>query len=343
MRARISFCLISLSLLASANAFAQTSEQANLPAKKPKKKIELKKELEKAKTENVRLLVTPPSPSLAISKHFLENLKIPIGLQLKQNAEDLTLVHTFRLPENIEKKDVQSAKLHVSMRPAARGFQPETDSFGFRKADASGNMVANESWGREMNGDFFPTWDHDTKNFQTVDINVAALPNKDGTTTNLLPVLKKEKELSFYVSDDTEVEDVYLDVTTKNNETARLAVDLGKPTILPPSMKKAQEFAVHFRSGSAKLRKSDQKQLDDLVEFLSGNPNKKLKLEGFTDYHGSSRSNERLSQRRANQVKDYLVRNGISADRLEVRGMGELEKGQQKDKEARRVSIGVVE
>ncbi|MFK7995078.1 MAG: OmpA family protein [Granulosicoccus sp.] len=49
----------------------------------------------------------------------------------------------------------------------------------------------------------------------------------------------------------------------------------------------------------------------------------KLALQGFTDYMGSVDYNLDLASRRVNAVKDWLVRNGINANRISLRTMGE--------------------
>ena len=46
-------------------------------------------------------------------------------------------------------------------------------------------------------------------------------------------------------------------------------------------------------------------------------------VEGHTDSRGDGALNKRLSTNRANAVKDYLVMNGVPAQRLEVVGYGE--------------------
>ncbi len=52
-------------------------------------------------------------------------------------------------------------------------------------------------------------------------------------------------------------------------------------------------------------------------------PNAKFELEGHTDSAGSAKSNQILSERRANAVRDWFMANGISDDRLSSKGFGE--------------------
>ncbi|MCL4143021.1 UNVERIFIED_CONTAM: hypothetical protein GTU68_031460 [Idotea baltica] len=52
-------------------------------------------------------------------------------------------------------------------------------------------------------------------------------------------------------------------------------------------------------------------------------PRANFAIEGHTDSVGSKSTNQALSDRRANAVRDYLIANGIAADRLTAAGYGE--------------------
>jgi OOP family OmpA-OmpF porin len=56
---------------------------------------------------------------------------------------------------------------------------------------------------------------------------------------------------------------------------------------------------------------------------MKDNPGLKVSVEGHTDSVGSDAYNERLSERRAHAVKDYLVHQGIDASRISTVGYGE--------------------
>jgi outer membrane protein OmpA-like peptidoglycan-associated protein len=59
------------------------------------------------------------------------------------------------------------------------------------------------------------------------------------------------------------------------------------------------------------------------VKLLEENPNVTIELSAHTDSKGSDQYNERLSQRRAESVVNYLIDHGIAADRLTPKGYGE--------------------
>jgi outer membrane protein OmpA-like peptidoglycan-associated protein len=80
---------------------------------------------------------------------------------------------------------------------------------------------------------------------------------------------------------------------------------------------------VVFASGEADLKAGDAGNLDELVAFLIEYPNRTVTIEGYTDSIGSPNYNQRLSQRRADSVKTYLVGQGIGSMRLVASGKGE--------------------
>ncbi len=80
---------------------------------------------------------------------------------------------------------------------------------------------------------------------------------------------------------------------------------------------------VNFESGSDRLAAGAESVLDDAVATLKLNPTIEVEVAGHTDSDGSAELNESLSARRAQTVHDYLAANGISVDRMSVRGYGE--------------------
>lgn len=80
---------------------------------------------------------------------------------------------------------------------------------------------------------------------------------------------------------------------------------------------------VAFEFDKANLRPQARVAVDRLVRYLNENPTQEIILEGFTDNVGPSHYNLELSQRRAEAVRDSLVRNGIAPTRIVARGLGE--------------------
>jgi OOP family OmpA-OmpF porin len=81
---------------------------------------------------------------------------------------------------------------------------------------------------------------------------------------------------------------------------------------------------VLFDTNSAKLKPESYPDLDRVVEFLTQvNPTVSGVVEGHTDNTGSDAYNLKLSQQRADAVRQYLLGKGISGTRIEAKGFGE--------------------
>jgi OOP family OmpA-OmpF porin len=77
-----------------------------------------------------------------------------------------------------------------------------------------------------------------------------------------------------------------------------------------------------FTKGSANLDRSTHKPLNKLVKLMKKNPNLYFALLGYTDSDGGEMMNNKLSQDRADAVKEYLVKKDIAPSRLTAVGKG---------------------
>ena len=81
--------------------------------------------------------------------------------------------------------------------------------------------------------------------------------------------------------------------------------------------------SVLFASGKSQLLPSAQKRLGQVGEVLAqGEKDTQIRIEGYTDSTGSASLNERLSQSRADAVKQYLSSHGVESERMNTVGMG---------------------
>ena len=78
-----------------------------------------------------------------------------------------------------------------------------------------------------------------------------------------------------------------------------------------------------FDTGKSSFKQQTYPVLQAITAILKEYPKSNFSIEGHTDSVGSKSLNQKLSEKRANAVKDYLVENGIEAGRLTAYGFGE--------------------
>lgn len=81
---------------------------------------------------------------------------------------------------------------------------------------------------------------------------------------------------------------------------------------------------VNFETGSARITAASLPVLQKNVSELQGT-RAHVDIVGYTDSRGSDAYNQKLSESRANSVKDYFVQNGIDASHLSAEGKGEAD------------------
>ena len=104
---------------------------------------------------------------------------------------------------------------------------------------------------------------------------------------------------------------------------------------------------LEFDFGKAIVKKESYKELDDLVEYMSRKIEINVEIDGHTDNVGNEVENKRLSQQRADAVKNYLVHKGIGINRVKTIGYGSTkpiddnstEQGRQKN---RRIELNIL-
>jgi peptidoglycan-associated lipoprotein len=79
---------------------------------------------------------------------------------------------------------------------------------------------------------------------------------------------------------------------------------------------------IFYAFDSAELRPESKEALDRLIGILNDNPHVTIELGSHTDRKGSLEYNEKLAQRRAQSVVDYLIEAGIDRARLTAKGYG---------------------
>ncbi|HEX3581408.1 MAG TPA: OmpA family protein, partial [Thermoanaerobaculia bacterium] len=82
---------------------------------------------------------------------------------------------------------------------------------------------------------------------------------------------------------------------------------------------------IFFDTGKSTLKPGAKNTLAKIAEQLKGDSDVRVSIEGHTDSVGSDEKNQELSEKRANAVRDYLVTNGVPAERVTAAGKGEAD------------------
>ena len=82
---------------------------------------------------------------------------------------------------------------------------------------------------------------------------------------------------------------------------------------------------INFESGRADLTPDSYTVLDQVIASMNAQPEARLEVRGHTDAQGPANFNLQLSQRRAESVRQYLIKGGIDPGRVTAVGIGEDE------------------
>lgn len=113
-------------------------------------------------------------------------------------------------------------------------------------------------------------------------------------------------------------------VTTKGlNRSQALYVELELGVEEATPGKRIVLENIYYDLNKVAFRDEASSDLRKLIVFLHDNPDLRVEISSHTDSRGSDAYNMQLSQKRANYLADYLVKNGIDRSRLIARGYGE--------------------
>jgi OOP family OmpA-OmpF porin len=98
---------------------------------------------------------------------------------------------------------------------------------------------------------------------------------------------------------------------------------VAKPAPPAPGTKITEIKGPQFDFNKSQIKPEGKRRLDDVVRLMRDNPNLRIEAVGHTDSVGSDAYNMKLGERRARAVADYLVAEGVSPSRIDVRSLGE--------------------
>lgn len=130
---------------------------------------------------------------------------------------------------------------------------------------------------------------------------------------------------------------------TENVDDVAIKLDQKEAEVLKKAFSNLE-----FASNKDIIKETSFISLDELAGLMQKKPNWRLKISGHTDNKGDAVANLKLSQKRAEAIKNYLVKKGIAADRFKVEWFGASKPIADNDTEAgrqqnRRVEMLIIE
>jgi len=105
--------------------------------------------------------------------------------------------------------------------------------------------------------------------------------------------------------------------------TFQVTITMDRPEIGKEISKLYELNSIYYDLNKADIRPDAAEELDKIVQFLTDNPQMNLELGAHTDARASTAYNLKLSQRRADSAVNYIIRRGITKDRIKPKGYGE--------------------
>ncbi len=280
---------------------------------------------------------------LGLTYWFTETVGLSLRSTYKQSFEDLRadmpshMQHFAGITFKFGGKDTDGDGIYDKddACPEQAGLKqfngcPDTDADGIADKDDACPEIAGPA---EFNG--CPDTDGDgiaDKDDACPDVaglkSLGGCPDADGDgitdKADKCPDVKGPKENAGCPWPDRDGDKV-LDKDDKCPDVAGTVANNGCPEVSDEVVKRLNDYAktILFDSAKASFKQQTFPVLQAMVSILKEYPNSKFSLEGHTDSDGKDAANQTLSEDRAAAVKNYLIENGIAAERLSSIGFGE--------------------
>jgi outer membrane protein OmpA-like peptidoglycan-associated protein len=113
------------------------------------------------------------------------------------------------------------------------------------------------------------------------------------------------------------------DMPTDVSDAATIEKEYGDVLRLTPAP--AATYSLEFLTGGATLTPDSQAELETILTAAISRPGGEIVITGHTDTTGTPEANDRISQERANALRDLLIARGFPAARLQAVGRGQRE------------------
>lgn len=111
--------------------------------------------------------------------------------------------------------------------------------------------------------------------------------------------------------------------SSAGNTILRKKAEVNAGTVTAPAQDIALFPVIYFKTDRYSIDKAQEGKIVDIARYMDEYPDAVLLVKGWTDGKGSEESNGRLSQLRADEVKERLVISGVGSWRIIAIGMGE--------------------
>ena len=134
-----------------------------------------------------------------------------------------------------------------------------------------------------------------------------------------------EEGIAFWLDHEAQLYATVLYTNRGKNAAVELPVTAEEPVAeKKKALARIRLPIVHFDFDKHNIKKIYVPEMEQHVAFLSQHATAPVTVEGHTDYVGSVEYNQKLSERRANAVRQYLIEKGIASSRIRVVGYSEL-------------------
>ncbi|NNK97295.1 MAG: DUF3568 family protein [Desulfobacterales bacterium] len=145
---------------------------------------------------------------------------------------------------------------------------------------------------------------------------------KSVTTVEIISPTSYKVEISPDIAEppaDTGPQEENVLYLRKQGETAENTdiIENAEQTALP-----SNPLYIFYNDQEIEIPQSSLAQIKSIVDFLRKKSSSTIDIKSYTDSHGAAEDNLNLSWKRANVLKDYLMQQGISFERITTRGFG---------------------
>jgi outer membrane protein OmpA-like peptidoglycan-associated protein len=206
----------------------------------------------------------------------------------------------------------------ASDRPGGQG---DLDLYQFELPEAARAAMVNYIHGKVTDKTTGQPVEADVELYDLADGTLATAAYSDPKTGDFLVCLPVGRDYALNASADG-----YL-FFSQNYSIAKGTVD--KPYMLDVPLSPITAGSVitlrniFFETASFALLPASNTELDKLVQLMQHNAAVKVEVGGHTDNVGADAANQKLSEQRANAVRDYVIAKGIDAARITAKGYGE--------------------